>query len=136
MELVYGNSLNLNGLSFQNYSLSSQNFLPFGFGGVVINRQGDNVNASLAFPNNELTRPWASEAVNNRWLATVGVLLLNTNITLYNYIGQVTTASWDETSVRLQLSTVLDAVGNDIPFRVLSQDLVGPLPSTSSVRVQ
>jgi hypothetical protein len=136
MELVIGHTLTLNGLSFQNYSIGSASFLPFGFGGIVINRQGDNVTANLTFPNTGLTRPWASEAVAGRWLATVAVRLLNTDVTLYTYTGQVMTGAWDETSVRLELGTVLDAVGNDIPFRSLSQDLVGPLPTTAGVRVQ
>ena len=106
MEISIGYQLTLNGLSFQNYNISAANFLPFGFGGVIINRQGDNVNASLTFPNNDLTRPWASEAINNRWLASVTVIFLNTNTNLYTYVGQVSVGGWDETVVRLQLDTV------------------------------
>ena len=135
MELVYGNTLTLNGLSFQNHTLGASNFLPFGFSGAVINRQGDNINASLVFPNNDLTRPWASEAVTDQWIAVVTVKTLSPEIALYNYTGQVMSASWDETYVRLELGTVLDAVGAEAPFRSLSEDLVGPLPTSSGVRV-
>ena len=31
-------------------------FVPFGFSGVSINRTGDNTEASLLFPNNQLSR--------------------------------------------------------------------------------
>lgn len=135
MELVLGNELNLNGFSFQNYNLSANNFLPFGFSGIAINRNGDNITASLIFPNTDLTRSWASQAVENSWIATVQVRLLDVQKTLYSYTGQVSSASWEEVAVRLELSTVLDAVGADVPFRTLSEDLVGPLPTSSNVRV-
>lgn len=135
MEIVLGNSLNLNGRSFQNYNINAAGFLPFGFSGAVINRNGDNVSASLVFPNTELTRPWASEAIAGQWLAVVGVLRLNTGTTLYSYTGQVAAGGWDETTVKLELNTVLDAVGSDVPFRSLSEELVGPLPTSNNVRV-
>lgn len=135
MELILGNTLNLNGRSYQNHNLTAANFLPFGFSGAVINRNGDNVSATLVFPNTEITRPWASEAITNRWIAVVAVLQLNTNTTVYSYTGQVGAGSWDETTVRLELNTILDAVGADVPFRSLSEDLVGPLPTSSNVRV-
>lgn len=135
MELILGNGLNLNGNSFQNYDLTSANFLPFGFSGAVINRNGDNVSATLVFPNTQLTRPWASEAITNGWIASVAVFQVNTGTEVYRYTGQVGSGSWDETAVRLELNTILDAVGSDAPFRSLSEDLVGPLPTSSSVRV-
>lgn len=135
MELILGNSLSLNGMTFQNHDLSGSNFLPFGFSGAVINRNGDNITATLAFPNTALTRPWASQAIDERWIAVVDVYRLNTGTTLYRYTGQVSAGGWDEVAVKLELSTVLDAVGSDVPFRSLSEDLVGPLPTSSGVRV-
>lgn len=135
MEIYLGNTLSLNGRSYQNYDFGGSNFLPFGFSGAVINRNGDNVSASLIFPNTELTRPWASEAITGRWIAVVTVQRLNTGTTLYSYTGQIGGGSWDETAVRLELNTILDAVGADVPFRSLSEDLVGPLPTSNNVRV-
>ena len=136
MELIIGNTLKLNTLSeFQNYSLSDNNFLPFAFSGTVQDRQGDNITASLVFPNTSLTRPWVKTGIDGKWVAVVTVKLLHPNqnpaeTVLYTYTGQVTAGSWDETAVSMQLSTVLDAVGGEIPFRSLSQDLVGPLPTS------
>lgn len=123
------------------YAGQSYQFLPFGFSGVTISRSGDNTDASLIFPNNALSRPWATQALEQRWLATVFVMRLDPNNTsaatlLHSYTGQVAQGAWDETSLNLQLNTVLDAVGADVPMRRLTRALVGSLPSTSNVRLQ
>jgi hypothetical protein len=134
---------------FQNFFINrnatfagaSYQFLPFGFSGITINRQGDNTDASLVFPNNELSRPFAAQALEERWLATVAVVSLNSDnagagTQLYSYTGQCATGSWDEASLNIRLNTVLDAVGADVPQRRLTQSLVGALPITSNVRLQ
>ncbi|MCE2835383.1 MAG: hypothetical protein LW834_12095 [Cyanobium sp. 49614_E6] len=133
MELIFGHELTLNNLTFQNHSIQAANFLPFSFSGGVINRQGDNVTANLIFPNTALTRSWVRQAIDNQWVAKVDVKLLEPSRQLYRYVGQVSSGSWDETAAVLQLNTVLDAVGGDIPFRSLTADLVGPLPTTASL---
>lgn len=123
------------------YGGASYQFLPFGFSGVTINRNGDNTDASLVFPNNELSRGWAVTAIENRWLATVFVLSLNpddrtTGTLMHQYVGQIAEGGWDESSLTLTLNTVLDAVGADVPMRRLTQSLIGALPLTSNVRLQ
>lgn len=135
MQLAIGHSLLLNNSDFQNYTLDGGNFLPFGFSGVVVNRSGDNTQASLVFPNNDLARSWASEAVSSQWLATINTLNVTTGTTIYSYVGQVSAASSDETKVVLQLSTVLDAVGADVPFRVIGEQLVGAVPTSNAFRL-
>jgi hypothetical protein len=135
MELIIGNALTLNGMSYQNYDLNGDDFLPFGFSGGVISRQGDNIVATLRFPNTALTRPWIQEAVDGKWVAKVKVMLLNPIKDLYAYVGQVSAGGWEETVANLQLSTVLDAVDGDIPFRTLTTDLVGPLPTSSTLYI-
>lgn len=154
MELAVGNFLtfSLNGVTlhrFQNffigetitYNGNSHGFLPFGFSGVTVNRTGDNTEAVLALPNNTLSRNWGVEAIDRRWLAQIEVMLLDpadrTSFTrLHQYVGQIAGGQWSETGLQLTLSTVLDAVGTDVPLRRLTQKLIGAIPVTSGVRLQ
>jgi len=154
MDYAVGNYLTLvpqNGVTyrFQNFFIgqtvahegASFGFLPFGFSGVTVNRTGDNTEASLVFPNNQLSRPWAIEAIKDRWLARVQVMLLDSqdpsNVTqLHQYYGQVAQGDWDETALKLALNTVLDAVGTDAPIRRLTQKLIGAIPVTSALNLQ
>jgi hypothetical protein len=123
------------------YNSASYIFAPFGFSGVSINRTGDNTEASLVFPNNRLSRAWAVEAIERQWLARVQVMLLDpadrTSFEqLHQYYGKVASGDWDEAVVTMTLSTVLDAVGTDVPGRRLTQRLIGAIPVTSGVRLQ
>ena len=55
---------------------------------------------------------------------------------VHTYIGQVVGGQWDNVSLNLQLSSVLDAVGTDVPRRSLTRNLVGNLPIANNVRLQ
>ena len=118
------------------------NFVPFGFSGVTVNRTGDGFEASLVFPNNKMTRGWALNAIEEYWIMEVDVLIIDSDDhsgshqVIHTYTGQVTSGQWDNVSLNLQLSTILDAVGTDIPRRSLTRELVGNLPITNSVRLQ
>jgi hypothetical protein len=155
MELSIGNYLTLkdrggtvrlraqNFFIGQNSSYENQtyNFMPFGFSGITINRNGDNTDASLVFPNNDISRNWSVEALRDRWLAIVYVMLLDpetraVTTRMHQYYGQVAGGEWDETMLTLQLNTVLDAVGADFPVRRLNQRLIGALPVSNNVRLQ
>ena len=154
MELAIGNFLVLsqNGIvrqQFQNFFInqtisyegSQYGFLPFGFTGVTINRTGDNTEAELMFPNNLLSRNWAIEALEKRWLARVDVVLLNPEDAtsfdrVHRYVSMISGGAWREVELTLTLSTVLDAVGADAPQRRLTQRLIGNIPATSNVRLQ
>jgi hypothetical protein len=154
MELAIGNFVSFTATAttshrFQNFFINEivqrpegiYTFLPFGFSGVTVNRTGDSTEASLVFPNNQLSRAWAVDAIENRWLARVQVMILDpddrTQFTqLHQYFGKAASGEWNETSVTLRLNTVLDAVGTDAPFRRLTQRLIGAIPVTSGVRLQ
>ena len=121
-------------------------FLPFGFSGVTVDRNGGNIDAALVFPNSQLTREWGAQAIENFWLARVRVVQVdpdNPDIAasdpdqyrLYNYVGQVTAGIWDETKLSLQLNSVLDAVRTNVPNRKLSRNLCGRLPTTNRISV-
>lgn len=133
---------------FQNFHIGENaeydgftwSFLPFGFSGVSVNRTGDNTSADLVFPNNQLSRSWGIDAVTERWLANVLVMSLDPNdrtagTLMHQYFGQVAAGNWNETSLQLQLNTVLDAVGSDVPGRRLTQSLIGNIPVSSNVRL-
>lgn len=154
MELAIGNfvTFSANNITlhrFQNFFIgetisyegNSYGFLPFGFSGVTINRTGDNTEASLVLPNNTLSRNWGVEAITNRWFASIKVLALDpddrTSFSLmHTYVGQIAAGKWDESSLQLQVNTVLDAVGTDVPLRRLTQNLIGAIPVTSGLRLQ
>jgi len=124
----------------------SYQFAPFGFSGVTVNRTGDGLEASLAFPNNKLARGWGVSAIEGSYLMEVEVLIIEdsdpdsgtsaTHTTVHTYTGVVTGGQWDNVSLNLELSSVLDAVGTDVPMRSLTQKLVGNLPISNSVRLQ
>ena len=121
-------------------------FVPFGFSGVTVNRTGDGLEATLVFPNNDLSRAWGVSAIGSSWLMEVDVLIIEdpdpdtglsaTNTIAHTYTGQVTGGQWDNTSLNLELSSVLDAVGTDLPRRTLTQRIVGNLPVSNNVRLQ
>lgn len=123
------------------YEGSQYGFLPFGFSGVTVNRTGDNTDASLLLPNNTLSRNWAVEALNGRWLAQIDVVILDPNDSssftrLHRYTGLIAAGTWREVELNLTLNTVLDAVGADVPQRRLTQKLIGSIPATTGVRLQ
>ena len=139
---------------FQNFFIGKQlthgganyQFVPFGFSGVTVNRTGDGLDASLVFPNNDLTRSWGIKSIEGNYFMEVEVLIIEdsdpesgltaTHTTVHTYTGQVTGGQWDNTTLNLELSSVLDAVGTDVPRRSLTQRIVGNLPISNSVRLQ
>lgn len=154
MDLAIGNFMTLSQAGnvrqrFQNffiaqtvaYESNQYGFLPFGFSGVTVNRSGDNTDANLVLPNNVMSRSWAVEALNNRWLAQLDVVILDPSDStqfnrLHRYTGMISGGNWREAELSLTLNTVLDAVGSDVPQRRLTQKLIGNIPATSGVRLQ
>ncbi len=121
-------------------------FVPFGFSGVTVNRTGDGLEATLVFPNNSLARNWGVSAIEGTWVMEVDVLIIedpdpDTGLSteseiVHTYTGQVTSGQWDNTSLNLELSSVLDAVGTDVPRRSLTNRVVGNLPISNNVRLR
>ena len=115
-------------------------FLPFAFSGVTVDRSGGNVDASLAFPNNALSRTFVDQAVKEQWTAVVRVCFIDnladssqTPQTLYRYVGQVSAGAWNDTELQLVLNSVLDAVQRNLPARTLQPRLVGNLPVSGTI---
>ena len=121
-------------------NIDGYSFIPFGFSGLTTNRQCDNIDATLVFPNTELSRQWALEATQQKWLAKIQVMLFDPDdktkrTLLHRYVGQIAASGWGDTGINLRLNTLLDAVGSDIPARRLSQNLVGYLPTSSNIQL-
>ena len=133
------------GRKFQNWhvneSADGYAFLPFGFSGVTVSLEGDNVTSTLILPIDGLARSWTQQAIEEQWLAEIEVSLFSEDkdakpTTLYKYIGQIASAGWDSLAIQLELNTVLDAVGFDVPRRQLHQKLVGRLPTSGSISLR
>ena len=122
----------------------SFDFAPFAFSGVTITRNGDGLEASIVFPANRVAYNWASNAVDENYFMEVAAMRFDPdNKTtqklqepVNTYIGQIVGSSWDNVAITLQLSSVLDAVGSDVPRRSLTRGLVGNLPISNNVRLQ
>ena len=130
-------------------------FIPFGFSGITTSKTGDVEPATLLFPNDQqgLARTIISEAlrgedINNQeaerillpYIATVEVNLINIETNdkqkLYTYSGICGSANWDDSQAALELGSIIDAVDGSVPTRTLRRDLVGNLPTSSTVRVR
>lgn len=149
MEFAIGQFLDLkqqNGSIFRwqnfwiNETISGYSFVPFGFSGLTTNRQGDNIDATLVFPNNELSRQWALSSIQGKWLAQVQVILFNPENktqqnSLFTYVGQITNGAWDETAINIRLNTLIDAVGGEVPARRLTQKIVGNIPTSANIQL-
>tara|TARA_R110002012_G_scaffold136728_1_gene291130 strand:+ start:187 stop:699 length:513 start_codon:yes stop_codon:yes gene_type:complete len=125
---------------------SHYTFVPFGFSGVTVNRTGDGLESTLVFPVNKVSLGWGINAIESTWIMEVDVLiiensdpdagLLATNTIVHTYTGQVLGGQWDNTSLNLELGSVLDAVGTDVPRRALTNRIVGNLPVSNNVRLR
>lgn len=133
-------------------------FLPFGFSGLSTSREGGLEPATLVFPNDDqgISRGYLSEALRGRelrpdsddlgvitpYVAEVDVCILNPDdktaepTKLTTYTGQCTGGGWNDTSLQMQLSSLIDAATPDVPTRTLHQRLVGNLPFSSNVRLR
>ena len=150
-------------IALQNFFIGSEvsyegnvySFAPFGFSGVSTSRQGDLDPISVVFPNNPLARGYLSDAlrgmtydgvsIDNRpwkrpYVGEVDVCLVDPEARtvtnqLFKYTGQCTAGGWDDTTLTLELSSILDAVTADVPTRTLIQRQVGSLPISSNIRI-
>ena len=149
MEYAIGHFLDLNlggspSFQWQNFyikeNVDNYSFIPFGFSGLTTNRQGDNIDTTLVFPNNELSRQYVLQATQEKWVAKVQTMLLDpddpsSRSILHEYVGQITASGWAEAQIEVGLNSLLDAVGADIPARRLTQKLVGNIPTSSNLQL-
>ena len=131
--IVYGKDENDADISFP--------YLSFIYSGATRNRTGDNITSALALSSNAISMNIAYEAVAGRWGVMVETVLMNADPTAFTpnkllsvEVWVVTNMTYDTTSVEIELSSAIDAVGLQIPNRVLLSKDVGALPLTSSIQ--
>lgn len=119
------------------YGGVNYDYLGFIYQGAAKNRTGDNLEAQLQLSVNEISSGIATNAVKNRWHVRIYSAVLNQNggvarvLTIEEWMAASLT--YDNEVMEIILSSGIDAVGANAPNRVLTRDLVGSLPTTSSI---
>lgn len=126
-----GESIALDGVNHQ--------YLSFIYQGASKTRTGDNLVSSLVMSVNPISMSYAYEAVSNKWNVRMASCVMNP--TTFEVSKILTTEFWvasamgyDTTTVEVQLSSSLDAVGLILPNRVFNRFLVGELPTTGNIQ--
>lgn len=141
-----GESRTLSGVTYQ--------FAPFKITGNISNKGGDTAQASITTIPNALTVGVTTEAVINYWLAEISTIMITsassapesgnqiigTESGSFTEAGIISTEIWscstmgqDYEKITVTLSSPLDAARKQVPHRVLSQGLVGSVPTTGSI---
>ncbi len=124
----------------RNYNGSSYMYGAFGFSGGTVDLEAANINASLVFAVNSLALSVFKEAAEDRWLIEVRTVWLDPDTlqegsTYGEETYQVTGLEHDSLQLSVRLGSPLDAVSQNVPRRVLTQKLVGALPSTGNINL-
>ena len=136
------------GYQFQNfhvgetrsYNGASYMYAGFGFSGGTLDLEAGNVSASLVFAVNELDLVVFKQAADSRWLAQIRTVWLDPDTldetgTYGEELYAVTGFEHDTSRLSVRLGNPLDAVSQNAPRRVLTQKLVGSLPSTGNINL-
>jgi len=136
------------GYAFQNfhvgetrsYNGTSYMYGGFGFSGGTLDLDAGNLSASLVFGVNELDLVVFKQAADDRWLIEVRTVWLNPDTldetgTYGEELYAVTGFEHDTSRLSVRLGNPLDAVSQNAPRRVLTQKLVGSLPSTGNINL-
>ena len=113
-------------------------YLSFIYQGAAKSRTGDNLEAALVLSVNQLSQGITRRLLLNR----DHVRVYSVSMTPESQVSRtLTTEEWlaasmtyDTTTLELILSSGIDAVGANAPTRVLTQKLVGHLPTTGSIQ--
>ena len=136
------------GYAFQNFHVGETRsyngtgymYAGFGFSGGTLDLEAGNVTASLVFAVNELDLVVFKQAADDRWLIEVRTVWLNPDSldetgTHSEELYAVTGFEHDTSRLSVRMGNPLDAVSQNAPRRVLTQDLVGALPSTGNINL-
>jgi hypothetical protein len=123
-----------------NYPDTPYEWLPFIYQGAAQTTTGDNLTATLVLSNNTLSFARVYEAVINRYQIKVQTWLMNKaqpteprrQLTQEKWLA--TNFTFDAQTIEITLSSAIDAVESSIPVRVLTQEMVGNIPTTGSIQ--
>ena len=121
------------------YGSASYPYLSFIYQGAAKNRTGDNLEAALMMSLNQVSQPYAVQAVQEKW--TVEVFSVSMNPTTFTPARTLSKETWiassltyDTETIEVLLSSAIDAVGSSAPTRVLVESMVGKLPVSGSIQ--
>jgi len=142
--LLFGGAFT--GNAFQNfhagdvreYDGTSYMYAGFGFSGSTIDLQGANIKASLVFSVNGLLLSFIQEAADSKWIVSIRTVWLEPDTleettTYSEEVYQIVGYQHNGSRLSLDLGSPLDAVAGQAPRRVLTQSLVGALPTTGQI---
>ena len=134
------------GYAFQNFHAKQTRvyegidyiYAGFGFSGSSVDLQGSNIRAALVFAVSPLLLNFIQQAADERWIIRIRTVWLEPDTheetaTFAEETYQVVGFQHDGSRLSLDLSSPLDAVSGQAPRRVLTQYLVGSLPSTGQI---
>ena len=122
------------------YNGNDYTYGAFGFSGGTVDLQAGNIIASLVFAVNGLTLSIFQQAAEERWLIEIRTVWLDPDTldegtTYGEEIYAITGLEHDTNQLSVRLGSPLDAVSQNAPRRLLTQDLVGALPSTGNINL-
>ena len=125
----------------RSYDNDSYIFGSFGFSGGALDLQAGSITASLVFALTDLTLSIFQTASDEFWLAQIRTVWLDPNTLnetnqyseeLYAVLG----FDHDTSRIMVRLGNPLDAVQQNVPRRVLTQTVVGAMPSTGNISLK
>ena len=120
---------------------ANYNYLSFFYEGATRSRSGDNLQSEIGLANNPVSMAVAREAVEKGWLITVTTCAmqprtLEVGRILTREVWLAASFTYNVEALAVILSSAIDAVGAQVPNRMLTSRLVGALPSTSQVQIR
>ena len=147
IQLINGDGTDT-GYRFQNfhygevrsYNGGSYMYGAFGFSGGTVDLEAGNISAGLIFSVNSLVLSIFEQSVEENWLIEIRTVWLDPDSLQEsgNYGEEtyaITGLEHDSLQVSIRLGSPLDAVTQNAPRRVLTQKLVGALPSTGNINL-
>jgi len=116
-------------------------FACFGFSGGSVDLEASDVQATLAFGQSQLCSTFVKQSCDEYWIVRIRSVWLDPETleettTFLEEIYSCISYENDLSRLNLTLGSPLDAVRSEVPQRVLSQELVGSLPTTGAINVQ